>query len=179
MSAQTPWAILLCQWKDDNSTTAWNRSRYEDLFTASGAGKFNLVNYFDDVSHGAVDLSGSQVFGWFSLKQKQTDYKGSGKNQQGRADLLKWAKEAATSNGVNLSTFYSVVVVTNASVDLFGGPDGVVCGDGRDEINGMSKVSPSVVAQEMAHCHGLDHSKVSGSEQPYMDPWDVMSTANA
>jgi hypothetical protein len=179
MAIQTPWAILLCRWNGNDSTTAWGKSRYDDLFTAAGVGKFNLVDYFRDMSHGRLDLSGSQVFDWIPLKQKVTDYKGSGVNQQGRADLLAWAKESAAEQKINLGAFFNVVVLTNVSVDLFGGPDGVVCGDGRYD-NGMTALSPSLIAQEMAHCYGLiGHSKIDGSEEPYKDRWDVMSTANA
>ena len=31
----------------------------------------------------------------------------------------------------------------------------------------------------MGHAYGLNHSRKDGSDQDYMDPWDVMSTFNA
>jgi hypothetical protein len=83
---------------------------------------------------------------------------------------------------VDLSPFFSVVVCMNVSTDLFGGGSGVVCHDDRIpngfQNEGMSSMSPSLLGQEMGHVYGLRHSRAEGSTAPYMDPWDVMSTAN-
>lgn len=43
------------------------------MFTTAGAGTLNMVDYFDKMSHGNVDLSGSQVFGWCTLPNPHTD----------------------------------------------------------------------------------------------------------
>ena len=58
---------MLCKFNDDDSDpVAWHsvlgRNFYEDLFTKSGIGKHNMVDFFHAVSHGAVDLTESQVF---------------------------------------------------------------------------------------------------------------------
>jgi hypothetical protein len=181
---QTPWAILLCKFKDDDREP-YTKQRFEELFTSSGAGKFNMVDYFRDMSHGVLDLSGSKVFGWFTLDKNRSDYTGSGANQQGRQDLLMWARQEAIDNAVDLSQFFSVVVVMNVpSTDLFGGADGVMSDDGRWdlgawEFDGMSSLSPSTLGQEMGHTYGLNHSRAAGSLEDYMDQWDVMSTLSA
>ena len=175
--ALSPWAILLCKFKDQPQSMPWNLARYRDLFTQGGSGSFNIVDYFRDMSHGRMDLSGSKVFDNIKLDKNLAEYKGSGLNQKGRDDLLAWAKQAASASSVNLSLFYNVVVVTNVSVDLFGGPNGAVTGDGRYP-NGMTALSPSFMGQEMAHGYWLlGHSKKEGSEEIYKDPWDIMSTA--
>jgi hypothetical protein len=173
---QTPWAILLCKFNDATSEP-YPRQRYEELFTTAGAGKFSLVEFFRDMSHGKLDLTGSQVFGWLTLDKKRSDYVGNGKNQQGREELIAWARQAAVNAGIDLSPFFSVVVSMNVPTDLFGGPSGVVCADGRYKENGMSGLSPSLVAQEMGHVYGLNHSRADGSPDDYKDRWDVMSTA--
>jgi hypothetical protein len=166
---QTPWAILLCKFKDD-AREPYTRQRFEELFTSSGSGKFNMVDYFRDMSHGVQDLSGSEVFGWFTLDQNSSEYTGSGPNPQGRTDLIMWARQKAIDNNIDLSQFFSVVVCTNVpETDLFGGPDGVVCDDGRWdpkgewEFDGMSSLSPSTLGQEMGHVYGLNHSRTDGS----------------
>jgi hypothetical protein len=174
---KTPWAILLCKFKDDSSEP-YSRHRYEELFTSAGAGKLNLVDFFRDMSHGKLDLSGSQVFGWLTLDKDRSEYVGSGANQQGRQDLISWARKAAVDDEVDLTPFFSVVVSTNVPVDLFGGKwlggSGVVCDDDRGK-NGMSNLSPSLIGQEMGHVYGLDHSRADGSTADYMDQWDVTS----
>ena len=58
MAKLTPWAVLLCKWKDQTSEPQ-PRTFFESLFTASGAGTRNMVEFFDLMSHGSVDLSGS------------------------------------------------------------------------------------------------------------------------
>jgi hypothetical protein len=68
------------------------------------------------------------------------DYTGSGINQQGRADLITWARQAATDDKVDLSKFFNVVVCLNVETDLYGGDAGAVCDDGRNPDNGMTSM---------------------------------------
>jgi hypothetical protein len=119
-----------------------------------------MVDFFRDVSHGKLDLSGFQVFGWYELDQEKSDQVGIGKNQQGCADLIKWAREAAAAGGVDLRKFFSVVVSMIVPTDLFGGCNGAVADDGRRQINGMSSLSPSLLGHEMSHTYGLSNSRV-------------------
>ena len=155
-------------------------SAYEDLFTSSGVGKLNMVDFFRDMSHGQLDLSGSKVFGWYTLDKNRSDYLAGGDIEKGRGDLIKSARQAASKELTKKGPFFSVVVCMNVPTDLFGGADGVVCDDGRwpDDNNGpgMSSLSPSLLGQEMGHGYGLAHSRADGSGSDYMDPWDVMST---
>lgn len=164
---KTPWAVLLCKFKDDNSEP-FTRQFYERFFTSVGAGSQNMVDYFRDVSHGKLDLGGTEVFGWYTLNKRRSDYKGSGPNPDGRQQLVEWAKQAATEDGVDLSTFYGVVVCMNVNTDLFGSVRQAVC----DNLS----MEPSVLGQEMGHGYGLDHSRADGSDDDYRDSWDIMST---
>jgi hypothetical protein len=63
---QTPWAVLLCKFKDDPPNDPTDPPTpievFRKFFTTEGAGTFNSVRFFSDMSHGSVDLSGSQVF---------------------------------------------------------------------------------------------------------------------
>jgi hypothetical protein len=169
---QTPWAVLLCKFRDDDSEP-FPKSFYEALFTQAGAGTQNMVDFFRDNSHGTLDLSGSQVFGWFTLDQKRSDYIGSGPIQAGRQALIGWAKQKATAAGVNLAAFFGVVVSMNVQTDLFGtlGGGSMVCD--------LASLQPSLLGQEMGHGYGLDHSRRDGSTADYQDLWDAMSTASA
>jgi M6 family metalloprotease-like protein len=188
---QSPWAILLCKFKDDDSEP-YVRQRYEDLFTSSGVGKLNMVDFFRDMSHGQLDLSKSKVFGWYTLDMNRSDYlaglvDGLTSEQVGaviskaRGDLIASARKAASDDLTKNGPFFSVVVCMNVPTDLFGGGTGAVCDDGRWADNtagpGMSSMSPSLLGQEMGHVYGLAHSRADGSTEDYMDPWDVMSNA--
>ena len=174
MTKQTPWAILLCKWNDmpnEPKPVAF----FEKLFTATGRGTNNMVDFFDDVSHGNIDISGSQVFGWITLTQNRSDYQGSGANPAGRQQLIDWAKQAVNDAQIKLERFFNVVVCMSATptvgTDLFGGVSGVVCD--------TNVLQPSVLGQEMGHGYDLDHSRRNGSTVDYTDMWDVMSTWNS
>ena len=146
----------------------------EEIFTSSGAGKLNMVDFFRDMSHGKLDLSGSQVFGWYTLDKKISEYTD---DKEGRNKLLEWAREKAVADGKDLSKFFSVVVCTMSDWSL-GGIGGAASDDDRTRWgNGMSSLSPSILGQEMGHTYGLSHSRAFGSTTDYEDPWDIMSTA--
>ncbi|MDQ3893430.1 MAG: hypothetical protein M3292_02015 [Actinomycetota bacterium] len=170
MATATRWAVLLCKF-NDNDSEPLPRSFYERLFTTAGAGSRNMTDYFSDASHGALDLSGNRVFGWFTLPKAHSEYTGSGANPAGRQELVDWARQAAADHNEDLSPFFGVVVVTNVDTDLWGGGGEAVCGP--------SSLQPSVLGQEMGHGYGLDHSRVDGSLDDYTDPWDTMSTWNS
>ena len=88
---QSPWAVLLCKFKDDDSEP-YVRQRYEDVFTSSGVGKLNMVDFFRDMSHGQLDLSGSQVFGWYTLDKNRGEYLADGHVGKARGDLIHLAR---------------------------------------------------------------------------------------
>src|SRR5215218_7674113 len=175
---QTPWAILLCKFKDDTTTEPYSKQRFEELFTSSGAGKLNMVDFFRDMSHGVLDLSGSKVFGWFTLDKNRSEYPPSNDKGAHQDALIAWARQKAIDDKVPLSDFFSVVVCMNVPTDLFGSSAGAVVDDGRWPFNGMSSLSPTVLGQEMGHVYGLNHSRSDGSVVDYMDGWDVMSATN-
>lgn len=199
--ASTPWAILLCKFNDNTAPDPHPRKFYEDLFTSKDPASMSMVNFFRDMSHGTLDLSGTKIFpskeiGWFTVNASYKKYLQlayspvcGGVNDPDpkkrpswwvspRGELVRWAKEAATTYHpdwptVDLSKFYGVVIVFNIGVvDTFGGagPPRTVC----DE----QTVKPSILGQEMGHGYGLHHSKRDGSEAEYQDPWDIMSTLN-
>ncbi|MDQ5826371.1 MAG: hypothetical protein M3441_19445 [Chloroflexota bacterium] len=168
---ETPWAILLCKFNDNNSEP-FTRRAYERLFTTTGAGASNMLDYFRDVSHGNLDLSGSQVFGWYTLGFTQAQYDASTRRNRdaGRTQLVTAARRAAQDAGVNLNDYFGVVVCMNQIGDLFGGPRYAVCG--------ATTFNQTIIGQEMGHGYGLDHSKADGIAEEYQDRWDVMSAAN-
>jgi hypothetical protein len=165
---QTPWAVILCKFTDGNDEP-FPKQYYEDLFTASDTGSpWNMIRYFSDYSHGSLDLTGTKVFGWYTLTHSVADYNSLGGGA--RNELIKWARAAATANGVDLSPFFSVVACANLWHDVGMASSGVVA-------QGVTP-HPTVLGQEMGHVYGLQHSRIDGSTVDYRDPWDVMSGGN-
>jgi hypothetical protein len=186
----SPWSILLCKFNDDDSEP-YDRTFYDDLFTASGIGKLGMVDFFRDMSHGTLDLTGSRTFGWFTIGKSLGDYiKYYNKvatpehpDAGGRA-LVDWAREAAAIYHpdwpkVDLSKYFGVVVVYNVKVY----PPQVPYGgwiDGPVAVIDGPNMRPSAIGQEMCHGYGISHSRSDLSPKEikydYNDPWDIMST---
>jgi hypothetical protein len=203
MATKTPWAILLCKFKDDvidlksfrnaakrfpfdqfgNSARAILARRFDmqrpvsmkelirnisepgqvlqnevALFTAPDIE--NVVTYWQDISYGELDLSGSEVFGWLTLDQNRSDY-------TIRDSFLEiWGKKAAADAGIDLSRFYGVVVFLNDATDLYGKSKFVAA----DIASNFSQI-----LQEVGHGYDLEHSRSVANPTDYQDPFCIMS----
>lgn len=163
-----PWAIILCQF-NDKPVLPQPVDFYQDLYTRNGMG--GLCDYWRAVSLNALDLTASQVFGWFTMNHASTElaqmtFPGD------RSTLFQWGIDTAKANGVNLSPFRSILVVQNYGVDhgatgngiLIVHQDGTLCEFG-------------FICHEMGHGFGLPHSWAANPDMVYGDGWDVMSFA--
>jgi hypothetical protein len=164
MTGRTPWLVILCRFKDA-AGPAPPIANFTALYTAPDLE--NVVTYWGDITYGALDLSGSEVLGWLTLDQKVSDYRGSGANPGGRNDLVNWAKGKAIAAGADLGRFFGVVVCTFPGVDLFGSAARfVVCAPDS---------SLTLLAQEVGHGYGLNHSRSVANPTDYNDPFCIMS----
>lgn len=163
-----PWAVVLCRFSDRPAETR-QRDYYERLFTANGTG--GVCDYWRTVSCGALDLTGSRVFGWFTMPQPSTavsqlQFPGD------RWRLVQWGRDAAAANGIDLGPFRAVLVVHNWGVDHGAAGNGIV----------IVHADPAVcefgfICHEMGHGMGLPHSFSAAPDREYGDGWDVMSFA--
>jgi hypothetical protein len=186
---QTPWVVLLCKLLDTQSDPPDMRPDFFSLcrkfFTTDGAGTFNAVQFFQDMSHGSLDLSASQVDGWITLNAFLSDLLPCNSPEDcsnRRNNMMQMAKQAARQAGIPLDGYYGIVLVFNVAVGGSqggkwpgGAPDPGVFSDYRYvQGNGTE-----AYGQEMGHGYGLGHSRRDGFNVDYLDPWDVMSTPNA
>ncbi|BCW72429.1 hypothetical protein [Arthrobacter sp. NicSoilB8] len=165
--AATPWAVLLCKFADNNDEP-FPLIYYRNLFTSAGVGLSNVVDFFRVYSHGNIDIGGSQIFGWFTLPETKAEA-----YAKGRGQIVDDARLAAAANGVDLSAFWGVLVCTNVPFETFG------VQNGRAAVADSLGTAPRILAQEVGHGYGLDHSMADGVAAEYQDRWDVMSALNA
>lgn len=167
MQNATPWAVLLCKFTD-NDAEPFTTTYYKNLFTNAGTGLSNMVDFYRDYSHGSVDLGGSRVYGWLTLPESLAEARA-----KGRGLIFDDARATAAAQGIDLSPFWGLMVFTNVPFETFGLLDGrAACADSYG-------TEPRVLAQEVGHGYGLNHSMADGVAAEYQDPWDVMSALNA
>jgi hypothetical protein len=177
MPTPSPTAFLLVKFQGSNEEPI-SVADATQMFTGAGRGTMNLVDWFDDNSHGQVDMTGNAVFGWLNLTETVANYQAKRQDQTyGRTKIIDLARDAASAAGINLSPYVVHVVVTNVEVDLYGGVGFACCtaataGKQFWEI----QTAPSVLCQELIHGLGVyEHSRSHGSDDDYRDPYDVMS----
>lgn len=163
-----PWAIVLCRFSDVPTTTR-PREYYEDLLTRSGTG--GLADYWRAVSHNALDVTGSRVFGWFDMSHASSElaaltFPGD------RWKPVQWGVEAAQAHGVSLGAFKSVLIVQNAGRDHGAAGNGILI---VHKDPGLCELG--FIAHEMGHGFGLPHSWSANPDTGYGDGWDLMSFA--
>jgi hypothetical protein len=118
-----PYAIILLRFNDVPELADPPKSDYLELVSDAVAGSLN--NYWKEISYGKVDITGSQVFGWYTMKYAFSDLfdpdKVADLNQ--RDNWIAEAKRLAAEASVDLSPFSGVFVVINAGGDGSAAPD--------------------------------------------------------
>jgi hypothetical protein len=177
-SAQHPfrgslhWVVLLCRYSDAPPPTR-SIAYFDSLFARPGAG--GLADYWGALSRGGVTTREVSVHGWYTVARVTE----TARNNRDRNGLFNECVSAASAGGYSVPAGYSIAVVTNPGVDLWGG-------SGRAFFAQDSELG--AFSHEVGHGLGFSHSF---SDDPlyknadwsqigeYDDQWDAMSYANA
>ncbi|MGC3971129.1 MAG: hypothetical protein QM775_28465 [Pirellulales bacterium] len=159
---------------------------YTDLFLNDSE---SLNRYWIDASDGAVDLAGTQVFGWRSHGLKQANFVALDRLAKIKQAVAAFTTNADEQHRIDLSGFDSVAVFGDPANDL--GSNGVKLFNlpTGDKWLGTSifdiRPNHAGVCHEVGHGFGFDHSfddsptaiDPADDARPgaYGDNWDVMS----
>jgi len=164
-------AVFLCKFSDTANTEPHPADFYKELFALRGTGGLN--DYWVAASLGAINLDGTEIFGWRTLNQNQADFLNA---RPGRWDKVKGAIDAFPE--VDASQYAGVVAMFNVDVGDSGTQGGVLASPGA--------MSVTFLGHETGHVFGLEHSfdqsdrkSVSWSAPgEYYDMYDIMSAMN-
>jgi hypothetical protein len=164
-------AVFLCKFSDNSKVEPYPADFYKQLVAQRGTGGLN--DYWIAASQGAINLDGTDIFGWRTLQEKQADFL---KSKPGRWDKVKGAIDAFPE--VDTSKYAGVVAMFNVDVGDSGTQGGVLASP--------SAMSVTFLGHETGHVFGLEHSfdqsarKDASWSAPgeYFDMYDIMSAMN-
>jgi hypothetical protein len=190
------WAVILCRFKDEvarpDAREAGIESFYSEAFRPGAGG---LVEYWRDASLGAIDIGGSQVFGWINVDLTRAEAAG-----KGRVFLCDHAVQCAVRDGhdPNKGFFGRIAVyIHNWGSDDPKRPPGLpdwdnpadplkpwwgTWIDGSAQAGRITLTPPhngNVTAHEMGHVLGMQHDVSADLKVHYADPCCIMSQQSA
>jgi hypothetical protein len=179
-----PWAVILCRFKGepvDNALENPIETLFREIFTPGSGG---LVEYWREVSAGALDISGSKVFGWVMVditRAKAGGTSGTMPTGPGRGGLIDAAIRAVKAGDSHaLDGFHGTISVYPYNWSVAGGskPSEWIDGSANGYTGRVNLTPPfngNITAHEMGHGFGMRHDVGSDLTTHYADPCCTMS----
>jgi hypothetical protein len=164
-------AVFLCKFSDTANIEPHPSDFYRQLIAERGTNGLN--DYWIAASQGAINLDGSDIFGWRTLQQKKSDFLTA---HPGRGDKVNTA--AAAFPEVDLSKYAGVIAMFNVDVGDAGTQGGVLASPTAESV--------TFLGHETGHVFGLQHSFDQSDRKDatwsapgeYFDMHDIMSAMN-
>jgi hypothetical protein len=179
------WLVLLCK-ASDVATEPQQPDFYQAVFSRDSADL--LWQYFNALSGGSIDVSGSRVRGWFTMPVTAAvlaarNNTTNPNRSQTATDCRNAAIVALTNAGVGVdpAKYSGIISVINTGVDVG------AAGFKNVVLSSHLQSDLTFVEHEMLHIYGLGHSWTmardaaadhifSGTtDSEYQDCWDMMS----
>jgi hypothetical protein len=172
-----PWVNILCRFADAAGVTPHPVSWFEKLMETVYPG---MDHYWQELSYGQINLTGTAVAGWYDLPQPRSYYVHS----SGGLDFGRAVEDctAVADADVVFPNFVGINLMFNQDLDCCAwGGSWTVTRDGQTRTYSTTWLPPwgyenqGVLGHEMGHGFGLPHS--SGPyDATYDSRWDVMSS---
>src|SRR5262249_23078986 len=112
------WLVLKCTLSDNRAIPAGFDDQIRHLFTVDGVGTGNLVDYYSDVTYGAIDMSGTKVYGWYPAPFDGTEAGITGPgNRRVRVERCAEAISPSDMATIDFNAYWGIVVITNHNQD--------------------------------------------------------------
>ncbi len=187
VTGTTSWVTLMCKFSDqptEQKTLSFFQSQYGNAIGQLG-------HYWQEVSYGQINLSGSNAYGWATLPEPRSYYVtlDTTTNKE-KADLSKLFQDCTAAHDANVN-FAINGGVQGVNMMFNDNLDGFAWGGSRcSTLDGINKCWSTTwnppwsfgnlapLSHEMGHAYGLPHANNSDNDSdPYDNVWDVMSDA--
>jgi hypothetical protein len=193
-ASRQPWAVILCRFKGDAANPTLEgpvEQFFREIFTPGNGG---LIEYWRDVSLGAIDISASRVFGWVELDIARANAGiGAGTTRSTLVDnAIKVLLDKHDAQMDPVTGFHSQIAVVPQNWAKDGAPAGADwrtpewsafwidgSADGRGKVTLTPPFDGSITAHEMGHGFGMQHDVSADFVTHYADPCCIMSQQHA
>ena len=184
ITGTTVWVTLMCKFSDIAT-----EQKTRDFFLGQyGTAAGQLGHYWQEVSYGQINLTGSGAYGWATLPQPRSYYVTKDANGKDKANLNQLFTDCVAAHDANVN-FAANGGVQGINMMFNGDLDGYAWGGGQcAALDGVNKCFSTTwnppwsfgnlapLCHEMGHGYGLPHANNSdGDSDPYDNPWDNMS----